>query len=473
MADGFNTGGDYADLLAQQATLARRQKLLDEMTARSGSPIVGNNWLSRLVQAGSNVGGAAFAANQQPKQDAAVGNMQSSYGKALQLAMQDYMNKSGGMPAAPGVPEHAQNDPAMSLPGQTLEGGGPLVPETAPTAAVPGDPRAAVVAAMSSRFPEMQALGKEGLSALTKIDSPEKWGAPIAGTDPATGKPALVAHSDRGNTKIVQGALPEVKGVALSAGASLVPSTGGAPMIAGAKPGIPQTGASMGMGGSAAQDYYQVHADGTVHKLDNAPKVTVGGPTVNMGNAQKFGMKELAELAAKDLAAKGTKAQGAVELVSGLNQLEALSKGGTTTGPGANGAVWLGQLATSMGIPFDKTRLTNSEAYQGLATEVWQKTVSQFGGNRGVTSQEAEQIKKITPQLTNSPEARAEMTRIMRNVAQRAVNDYKQANASFKTATETQDATKFDFGPTFLPNEVANPSVPSATPGAPIVKGWN
>lgn len=462
---------DYADLLAQQAALARRQKLLDQMQAQSQAPIQANNWLDRILQGVSKVGSGAAASIGTDQLTRQTSDYQSSYSKALQSTMADYMTKAGGTPAIPGSPGAAQIDPAMADPGQTLEGGGPLMGNVAPAPAVPGDPRAAVVSAMGSRFPEMQALGKEGLAALTKVDQPEKFGAPVPGM--WQGKPAMLSHGDKGTVRPIEGAAPEVKGVSLAPGASLVNPLTGTSMVAGAKPGLPQLGSSMGMGGSAAQDYYQVHADGTVHKLDNAPKVTVGGPTVNMGNAQKFGMKELAELAAKDLAAKGAKAQGAVELVSGLNQLEALSKGGTTTGPGANGAVWLGQLATSIGIPFDKTKLTNSEAYQGLATEVWQKTVSQFGGNRGVTSQEAEQIKKITPQLTNSPQARAEMTRIMRNVAQRAVDDYKKSNSSFKAATETQDATKFDFGPTFLPNENPNPSVPSATPGAPIIKGWN
>lgn len=133
----------------------------------------------------------------------------------------------------------------------------------------------------------------------------------------------------------------------------------------------------------------------------------------------------------------------------------------------------LSSLAKTAGVRVDANTLANSEAYNSVATEAAQRLISQFGGNKGVTASEAEQIKQIVPQLQASPQARKQLTAILAAVAQRGIDDYKPASAAFNRAIKADDPTLFDFTPVMVPND--QPVTPQPAPSGakkPTTSGW-
>ena len=108
-------------------------------------------------------------------------------------------------------------------------------------------------------------------------------------------------------------------------------------------------------------------------------------------------------------------------------------------------ATGLQNLAQTLGVKVDPNKLANTETYNSLITDLWQRSVSQYGGNRGVTAAEAEQIKKLTPLATSSPQAREQLFALGRSGAQRRIQAYKQANDSFAKAAAADDPRLFQI----------------------------
>ena len=449
---------DYTDLLTQQAALARRQKLLDALQgSNQAMPIQANNWTERIVQAIAKLGGGALAGQQQERLAADTATHNQQYSTALTGAMTNYMGKMQGTPETP----------AAILPGQST---GPMGP---PSPAVPGDPRAAVIAALGSRFPEMQALGKEGLGALSKVDAPEKFGTPVAGM--WQGKPAMVRHGDKGSVSPIDGFTPEAKAPTVIGGNAVdFTSAPGAPKILGnfadkfSEPYMIQ-------GPSGPLQVKKNLGTGEVEVVDKTPKTTVnthvGGPSIQMGAGQKAGYEAAFKKNADTVSEMGDKARTAAAQNSTLAQMNTLSDGGTYTGPTSQGALKLGQLASSLGMNVDQKTLTNSQTYNALATRVWQQAISAAGGNKGITAAEAEQLRTLSPELAQTPAGRKQITAVLKSINDRQIGDFRKANSSYNESLKNQDPTLFDLGPTMLPDTSQVPIVPAATRTPPA--GWS
>jgi hypothetical protein len=317
------------------------------------------------------------------------------------------------------------------------------------------DPRGAMLSALTSGFAPLQKLGEVELEAQAKA------GAKGAGT--LTQKDILSLGGFDPKSRLTAALSGDVSALQPESEKPLVVNGQIVKMVPDGKY-IPvadmrdQYEAPILVGG----DRYQRQKDtGKIVKLDNAPqvKVSVGGPQVNVNAGQKAGMEAWAKSAVGTVEELGKSARSAVELVGTLNQMDTLAAGGTFNGVTATPATWVANLAQTAGLKVDESKLANSEAYTSVAREAVQKLVAQYGGNKGMTKEEAQELRTVIPQLSASPEARKRLGTILRAMAGRRVEDFNQANAQLGEALRAEDPAKFTFTGTLLPN--AEPMAPA------------
>lgn len=437
---------DQEDVFARQQSLARRQKLLDAMQQSNlGSPIQGQYG---LAQALAKIGTAYFLNKSGKDVDAAQAQTSKDYSTALDGELNDYLQRRSGTPG-----QTLSDDQASALMNDNVDPGALREP-------VKADPRGAVVRAMTSRFPEMQKLGGAEFQGLVKQEAPltPKDLLTLNGFDP---KSRLTAAMGGG----LQALQPESE--FMNVDGRVVDKRDPTKVAADYRERYGETFVIDG-------DRYQMDSRGQLKKLDNAPKVTVNSSTRVINAGQKAGMEQWAKGAADTVKALGEQARAAEGALTSLSQLEALSNSGTFTGPTSGPAMWLGQLANAAGMRVDPNKLSNSEAFNSVAADAAQKIIGQYGGNRGVTKEEAEQIRMIVPQLTHSPQARMQLTGILRGMANRSIENFQKANSAFNSAIKAEDPELFNFGGVMLPNTQGVPPQPGAAPagGAPVVKNW-
>jgi hypothetical protein len=283
---------------------------------------------------------------------------------------------------------------------------------------VPGDKKAAIMEAIASNHPVLQAMGMKQLEGLQK------------GED-----------------------LGEVGGIVYDKGTRQIVKLGGPTPSHIVKDG----------------DTYELNpSTGQYKKLDNAPKIVnnVSSNPVIMG--QKEGMKKYWETAAAQVDALGKGAAQATEMLPKIQKLEELNKSGVMSNVTANPAVFVSNLSQVLGANVDVSKLRNSEDFKAISTKLWVDMIQTSGGARGWTEPETKKIEQVLPMLNHSPQARADLIQMLKEKAQRDIKVYKSANQSFAKAASMDD-------PAVFANEFADiysspvPHVPSAVvPGKSI-----
>lgn len=138
---------------AEGASIARRRKLLEALQTQSmETPIVGN---TGGMQAGLKVLTAALNAKAGKKLDAEDKAGRATYGTELGQETNDYLSRMQGTPGQTMSPEQVQ---ALMMNDQAPQLADPIA----------ANPREAVIRAMTSQKPEMQALGQAGMAELAK-----------------------------------------------------------------------------------------------------------------------------------------------------------------------------------------------------------------------------------------------------------------------------------------------------------------
>lgn len=436
MAGSFNYDSQLADI-------EQRQKIADALASGSLAPLQG-------VSAGG-----MYAA---PHWTEALGKVLQAYAaskgreqiKSDRTALADKYNTE----LAKGAENFYRTSEGYSEPSLART---PNADGTPQTVSVPGNPRKAIFDALASGHPVLQQMAMQQLAAQQKgVVTLEKLSA--------LATPESVLANPNNPAKWVP--KRELKG--MQPGEVLIDAAGNiATPGAGATGGQPSTsapgGTPSGQGWdtiSIGGDLYQRTATG-LKKLDNAPKVAVSMNPVIQG--QKAGMSEYFKGAAEQVKALGERARQASDIKQTLTELQALDQQGifsnVTTGP----ATFLSNLGQAAGVKVDTSKLGNTEAFNALTTDLWQGLISKFGGNRGVTQQEAAEIKKMLPLAASSPQARQTLYILLNNVADRQIKQFGAANKSFAQAALSEDPTKFSegFGETYLPEPVApTPVIP-------------
>lgn len=321
------------------------------------------------------------------------------------------------------------------------------------TSQQPGNPRQAIADALASNHPvlkdfAMKQMAEQQKGAVTPKDLlPYAAPSSVLGNpnDPSTWKP-------KANLQEVGGVVydPESK--------AIIPLNGPAPQQK-----------------TVNGDLYELNPSTQQwKKLDNAPKVTTSvslSPTIA---GQKAGMEAYWKGAGQKVDALGTIAAQATNNKQTISELRNLDKNGIFSNTQSGPATFLSNMGQGLGIPVDTNKLGNTETYNALTTELWQGLVSKYGGNRGVTAEEAKEIKKMLPLAANSPQARQQLFNILDNLSDRQITQYNNANQSFAKAVKMDD-------PSMFANELQGvfnplPTQPSPTtqvkPKAPTVSNW-
>lgn len=333
------------------------------------------------------------------------------------------------------------------------------------TSQLPDGGRKAVLDALASRNPAirqyaMQVAAKQQEGRLTPKDlsahatsdsvlkdptNPASW-TPKRKLDQAT--PGNVLYDEGG------------------AVANLTQPAGTAPV---GQPGLPS---GPGWGTRKLEgDLYQEAGTG-LKKLDNAPKTNVTVAPVIAG--QKAGLEKYWSKAAEHVDALGQVAGQASALKQSVAELRQLDANGIFSNATSGPATLLTNIGQLVGVKVDAAKLANTETYNAVTTDLWQGLVSKFGGNRGVTKEEAVEIKKMLPLAASSPQARQQLFTILDNISTRQITQYTNANKSFAKAVKMDDPEVFaaEIGDVYKP--MPTEPVAATKPGGakPSVSNW-
>ena len=282
------------------------------------------------------------------------------------------------------------------------------------------DPMQAVTNAMAARSPVIQALGKAALKGVAQPKDLMKA---------ATNESILAS----GGNPI--GYRPKLELKTVEPGKPLMDQGGNIVNPASVQPG-------------AAPNYQTV--DGNLYgvtqtgmdQINKNPRINTN---VSINTPQNHGLKEYFGNANKSLEDLKGKATGAVNTLRALNELKSMEDSGIFSNVTSGPSTFVANLAQAFGMPISDEmakKLGSTESYNAAVTDLWQTLVSKYGGNRGVTKEEAEQIKKILPLASNSPEARKFIVDTLSRAANRQINDFSTANKAFAEAVQNNDISK-------------------------------
>jgi hypothetical protein len=384
------------DYEVEKDALLRKQKIADAMLSQSVSPLE----IQQVGPVASRV--SPFSAAAKILQGYMAGketegikkekaDLAERYSSDLSSGMQDFMRVSQGYEA----PESPS--------------------EGAPMVQVPPDKKRAILEAIASNHPVLQALGMKQLESLSKGEDLGEVGGVVY---------------DKGNRQIVTlgGAQPTQK--------------------------------------SINGDLYELNpSTGQWKKLDNAPRIN---NTTNVSVSPTIkGEGKFMEQLGSDTAAAVTiarqKKQQAQKTIELTNQLEGLGKAGTFSGPLANVGTVTASFANSLGIPVDTNKMANSEAYkQTIMRQVADIITASGGIGKSFSDADREAFLKQFPELISSQQGRA---RIIANMRKTATMDIDYADTvQKKLETDFPEAARlFGVAPS-NGNFPVNPATPAAKP---------
>lgn len=305
------------------------------------------------------------------------------YREDAKAGISDLINGLGST-AGQVTPEVQGNNPSAYVPAQTMTAQDALQAK-----------RNAVLNAIGSGNPMVQQIGQSYLGAMLKDQMTMKdWLALADKFDPKS----VVAAAQGGG----MGALQPHKQKPVAIGDILIdPDTHEVIKAQGATPSTETINGDL---------YQRSPTTGGLKKLDNAPKITTKVTVpVQVKGEGKF-LETLGEDSAKNLIKVRQERVEAQRQIQSMQKLEQLDRQGVLTGPGAKIGMVMGSLADAMGIPVDKTKLANSQAYQG---ELMANMQNYLTGSmaRSTTDKDAEMLMAPLPQLLNTPEGRAVLRR--------------------------------------------------------------
>lgn len=443
-----------ADIFAQQEALARRRRLLDVMEKQNmQSPIVGHTGVGQAL---AKLGTAYILGNKEKAATQEASDLRRQYQSELGDELRSYMDKRQGRPG-----ETMSDAQAAAL----------MQNDVAPQLAEPvqANPREAIMQALTSRFPELQAAGQADMAALAKQEQ-ETFSNPITERGP-DGKPVAVQYGNRGTRRVVPGALPFERGQVV--GERVVDPFNPTQVQADLRA---QYDAPQVVNG----DVYQRENTGTnaFKKLDNAPQVNLTTNTSILNKGQKAGLEAWSKATAEAVSELNANARQAVNTLSAANQLEALEASGINSGPTANIANVVQGLAQAAGIKVDADKLGNSQAFDSVATQAWAAMMQQNGGARGLVKEESEKIARSLPSLLQSPEGRARIIRNMRAMSEQTIETARTAAKEYQAALQAEDVSLFTGGlgkaqlPTTEPIPAAAGAAGTSSTGAIPVEQW-
>jgi len=203
--------------------------------------------------------------------------------------------------------------------------------------------------------------------------------------------------------------------------------------------------------------------------LDKAPKVSVGTGTKVTIAGPKAGAEAIFREGAQAVSKMGEQARASMGMQESLRELQQLDRRGIFSNVTSGPAEFMANLSTAMGGSLSKeqkSKMQGTQAFDAVAIGVWQGLVSQYGGNRGVTKEEALQIMNMIPLAKHDQGARQEIYRILDNSAQRQIGRFREANDALMKAIAAEDpaAWQQQFRSVFAPGGPSIPAGPQPNP---------
>lgn len=282
------------------------------------------------------------------------------------------------------------------------------------------DPNTAIFNLMAARSPVLQAMGKTLSKGIVQPKDLIKA---------ATNESILAS---RGNPA---GLAPKLELKTVEPGKPLMDQGGNLVNPASVQPGAAPSYQKVD------GDLYGVTATG-MDQINKAPRVNTN---VAINTPQNHGLKEYFGNANKSLEDLKGRAVGAVNTLRALNELKSMEESGIFSNVTSSPSAFATNLAQAFNMPISEEmakKLGSTESYNAAVTDLWQTLVSKYGGNRGVTKEESEQIKKILPLASNSPEGRKFIVDTLSRAANRQINDFSTANQAFAEAVQNNDVSK-------------------------------
>ena len=431
-----------SDVSVEAATLARRQKLLEAMQARAMNPQITGSKGYAIGQLLANLGTSYILEKGEGKEKEKVLENEAARSASLSQNLGAYMDmrqgRAGDTMDAGQVRNLMQNDVAPQL-----------------NEPIKANPREAVIRAMASQHPELQAIGKMDLAAqltgkkekdfedkimpdgsvqriftsgeikqlgnFAKKDA--QWSEPylMRGTD---GKPLMVKKNLTTNEVDVVDKAPKITATANSSSSSIVPKG--------------ETEFSKALGKDVAEEYKQARQT----------------------------------------------AQQAYKAKSFVGQMEKLEESGIFTGPTANIATTLGAVGQTLGIPVDTAKLANSQAFQQQFAAQVANVLTMGGGiGRSMTDADRKAFEQSLPTMLMSPQGRARVYQMINGQADQDISRAKSfqenlnSNPVYKDSAGMLTLNPVDSSPIGLPGGVLPPGAKpvSGTPSGgagPRVKNW-
>ena len=428
-----------SDVTAEAAALARRQKLLDAMQQKALSPQFQGNTAQGIGQLLASLGTTWLLKGAQDDQVERMKVNERERMQSLSQNLNAFLDTNNGRPGQVMTTDQAAN--LMN---------GDVAPELADP--IKADPRRAVVQAMASQHPELQAIGKMGMQELMK------QGARPGFKDHMTQDGSLVRVLDDGTVK--------------SLGNFAKP-----------KDQWSEPFTIQGVDGKPLMVKRNL-ATNEVDVVDKAPKVTAKA-TANAKTVAAAGETEFAKVLGKDVAGEFKEARGAAQTAykakSFVNQMKKLEESGIFSGPTANIATTLSAVGQTLGLPVDEAKLANSQAFQQqFAAQVANVLTAGGGIGRSMTDADRKAFEQSLPTMLMTPQGRAQVYQMIEGQANQDIRRAQSfqssllASPAYSAHAGMLTLNPVDDTPLGASGGVVAPGAPAVQPqtAKPRVTNW-
>jgi hypothetical protein len=196
----------------------------------------------------------------------------------------------------------------------------------------------------------------------------------------------------------------------------------------------------MRMGANGQPEYMPAYVQGqTQIRAAGRPQTNV-----NLPPAQKAFEVELAKLDAKQLDDFRDSAVKAQNGLSRIGEMKRLAQEGMYSGWGASGRAGAANFFQTLGLPFDPTKLENSQQYNKHAKELTLSMLKEGVGTQNISNADLAFVNETVPQLETNPKARLALLDYMERRLGQSVERFQNADSY---ARERGGLSGFNYQP--------------------------
>lgn len=196
-------------------------------------------------------------------------------------------------------------------------------------------------------------------------------------------------------------------------------------------------------------------------KATSAPRTTI---STNIENkAESAGAVELAKLDAKQVDQLREQALGANNAKGNIQQMKKAVDGGIYSGTAASWRVQAANFFSTLGVPVDAAKLSNSQQYEKYSKELTLAALKQAMGSSQLSNTDRDFVDATVPKLETDPAARIALLDYMEKRANETISRYQNADEHFRSNKSLKGFNLFPTtGGNTPPTGKINPAVDAA-----------